>query len=146
MIDHQPYRFGAVDEALPRRLVETKSYVLHRAQLVFLAATRFEFARNLDVPEFEAYRRLDPLELDQALSDVFLVGHLDEHGAAQFAGLRNELVVAVYFFSQLVDVGDVLGAHHLLDLEQYRVPILEDEGDEVAYADAATALKELAHG
>src|SRR5690606_14363109 len=54
---------------------------------------------------------------------------------------RHQRVVDVDLLLDLVVLGDRLGAQHLLDLEDERVPVLEHDGDAVADAQAPVALE-----
>jgi len=110
------------------------------------------------VPAFEAGESAQPVSevqrdpvLVQALEAVdgpmHLVlgqarelGDLGEEGGRQLVRRRNERVVGVELALDLLRPHETLRAHHLLDLEEHGLPVLEEQGQVVAQGDPAVLL------
>jgi len=58
----------------------------------------------------------------------------DEQRRAQLLRTRDLRVIRVQFFTDPLGCDDVLGADHLLDLKEDRVPVLKHQRDEISDA------------
>jgi len=84
MIDDQ---FGSCpgNKSLKRLIIKTESNVLHRANLVSFASTRFKMRRKPMRSNAQRDRFLDPLEFNQLLAQISLVLDLKKERCAEFS-------------------------------------------------------------
>src|SRR5262249_41565411 len=80
-------------------------------------------------------------QADQLLANAIRFRDLDKHRSAELTGIGYHRVIDLDLGAHAIEIHDVLGAHHFLDLEQGGVVILKDEGDAIAHRHAALFLE-----
>ena len=70
-----------------------------------------------------------------------LILDLQKKRGAQFSWRGDELIVDLDFLPNFIQVKDLLRPHHLLDLKDDRVAVLEDQGHFVAHGNTPVPLE-----
>src|SRR5687768_11185550 len=131
MIDDELCRL-AVDQCLASLRIKREPHVLHRADLIFLAAPFFKTPGDDTAADFEKNRFVDTQKFKQILPQISLVGDFQEQGGAELSRIGNQLIIDRDLLANLVEVGDFFRPQHFLYLKDHGVAILENDRDLVA--------------
>jgi hypothetical protein len=102
---------------------------LYRADAAVVALSGVKNAGQPLIADTDVRRlaRVHVVKLRDLFADSRRFGKLYQHRRRQFVLVRQQLVVRVDLAPNRVVVDYAFGAHHLLNLKQYGVVVLEDE-------------------